>query len=56
MVECALIQGVDFYLLWYFSFLYQNHYHGNDRNEGNRTEGEDGSIQNQNTHSGKTCQ
>ena len=36
--------------------LFQNHYHENAKNPGNRTEGEDGSIQNQETFSGKACQ
>ena len=39
-----------------FLFLFQNHYHENAKNPGNRTEGEDGSIQNQETFSGKACQ
>ena len=39
-----------------FLFLYQNYFHGNDENPGNSKEGKDGSIQNQETYSGKTCQ
>ena len=39
-----------------FLFLFQNHYHENAKNPGNRTEGEDGSIQNQEPFSGKACQ
>ena len=33
-----------------------NHYYENAKNPGNRTEGEYGSIQNQETFSGKACQ
>ena len=38
-----------------FSFLYQNYNYGSDKTPGDRKEGGAGSVQNQETYSGKSC-